>query len=96
MKKLEAPKIHKDSLLYVLLAGVTGCVYIRLNVSLSAVIPSAVFFPVANGGIVVITTLAGAFAFREKLNRIQILGILLGLVALIVTGCGKAVFDIIF
>ena len=96
VKKLEAPKIRKDSLLYVLLAGVTGCVYIRLNVSLSAVIPSAVFFPVANGGIVVITTLAGAFAFREKLNRIQILGILLGLVALIITGCGKAVFDIIF
>ena len=94
--KQELPKIHKDSLIYILLAGITGCVYIRLNVSLSAVIPSAIFFPVANGGIVVLTTLAGAFAFRERLNRIQISGVLLGLVALIVTGCGETLWRMIF
>lgn len=90
------PRIHKESLIYILLAGITGCVYIRLNVSLSAVIPSAIFFPVANGGIVVITTLAGAFAFREKLNRVQISGVLLGLVALVVTGGGEMLWKMIF
>ena len=92
----EPPKIHKDSLPYILLAGITGCVYIRLNVSLSALIPSAIFFPVANGGIVVITTLVGAFVFREKLNKIQLWGILLGLVALVVTGCGAPIWHAIF
>ena len=90
------PKIHKDALPYILLAGITGCVYIRLNVSLSAVIPSAIFCPVANGGIVVVTTIVGALAFREKLNRIQLLGVLLGLVALIITGCGEMLWGMIF
>jgi drug/metabolite transporter (DMT)-like permease len=96
LKKLELPKIHKDAIWYVIFAGITGCIYIRLNVSLSAIIPSAVFFPVANGGIVVITTLVGAFLFKEKLNRIQISGVLLGLAALIITGCGKTIFDMMF
>ena len=90
------PKIHKGALPYVLLAGITGCIYIRLNVSLSALIPSAIFFPVANGGIVVITTLAGALAFREKLNRIQLWGVLLGLIALIVTGSGDVIGKLLF
>ena len=90
------PKIHRASLLYILLAGITGCVYIRLNVALSAVIPSAIFFPVANGGIVVVTTIVGALAFREKLNRTQISGVLLGLLALTVTGCGEMLWKMLF
>ena len=94
--KHERPKLHRDALRYVMLAGATGCIYIRLNVSLSALIPSAIFFPVANGGIVVITTLAGALVFRERLNRIQLWGVLLGLVALVVTGCGAPIWHAIF
>ena len=94
--KYEKPRIPRESLAYILFAGITGCVYIRLNVSVSAVIPSAIFFPVANGGIVVITTLAGAWVFREKLTRIQIAGILLGLIALVMTGCGAQLWELIF
>ena len=90
------PSIKKESLIYILLSGITGCVYIRLNVSLSAVVPSAIFFPVANGGIVIITTAAGAFLFKEKLNKIQLIGIAVGLVAIAVTGCGEFLWNLIF
>ena len=87
--KLPMPSIKKEALFYVLLSGLTGCVYIRLNVSLSALIPSAIFFPVSNGGIVILTTAAGTCLFKEKLNKLQLLGILVGLIAIAVTGCGE-------
>ncbi|MBR2352987.1 MAG: hypothetical protein IKA76_00600 [Clostridia bacterium] len=90
-----SPKIRRGSLLFILLCGITGCIYIRLNVSLSALIPSAVFFPVANGGIVVATTVAGALWFKEKLNRTQLLGILFGLLGIIITGCGEFLWGLV-
>lgn len=94
--KAPTPTIKKESLIYILLSGITGCVYIRLNVSLSAIIPSAIFFPVANGGIVIITTAAGALIFKEKLNKIQIAGVVVGLVAIVITGCGEFLWNLVF
>lgn len=89
------PKVRKSSLIYILLAGATSCIYIRLNVSLSAVIPSAVFFPVSNGSTVILSTLAGKLLFGEKLKPIQSIGILIGFIAIVITGCGQAIFDLI-
>ena len=94
--RLARPTVKRDALIYILFSGITGCVYIRLNMSLSAIIPSALFFPVVNGGIVIITTLAGALIFREKLNKTQLLGILLGLVAIVIVGCGEFFWNLIF
>ncbi len=94
--KKPLPKIKKEALIYILLSGITGCVYIRLNVSLSAVIPSAIFFPVANGGIVIITTAAGALIFKEKLNKIQIAGVIVGVLAIVITGCGEFLWNLMF
>ena len=96
VKGAKAPSIKRPALIYILLSGITGCGYIRLNMSLAAIIPSALFFPVANGGIVIITTLAGAFIFKEKLNKTQLLGILLGLVAIVIVGCGEFFWNLIF
>jgi len=82
------PAIARGALPYVLLSGVAGCIYIRMNVSLSAIIPSAVFFPVFNGALVMISTAAGGMVFGEKLTRIQLAGIILGLIAIVINGCG--------
>ena len=68
----------------------------RLNVALSALIPSAFFFPVTNGGIVVATTVAGALFFKERLNRTQLIGVLVGLLGIVVTGCGEALWNLVF
>ena len=85
--KKEVPKIRKSALSYIILCGIVSCVYIRLNLSLSAVIPSAIFFPVSNGAMVILSTLTGKLFFSEKLNKMQITGILIGLIAIIITGC---------
>jgi len=92
--KLPMPKIKKESVIYILLSGITGCIYIRLNVSLSAIIPSPIFFPVANGGIVIITTAAGTLMLHEKLNKMQRTGIFVGLLAIVITGCGESLWKL--
>lgn len=85
--KKSFPKIRKSALIYIVLCGIVSSVYIRLNLSLSAVIPSAVFFPVSNGAMVILSTVTGKLFFSEKLNKMQITGILVGLVAIVITGC---------
>ncbi len=95
IKKEPLPTIKKEALLFILLSGIAGCVYIRLNVSLSKVIPSAIFFPVSNGSMVIISTLAGGFLFKEKLNKLQTAGICLGLIAIIINGCGDALLALL-
>lgn len=80
------PKIYKNSLAYMLLCGIAGCIYIRLNVSLSAQLPSVIFFPVSNGANVILSTLCSRILFREKLSSWQTTGIALGLGAIVLIG----------
>lgn len=84
-KKLPMPTIAKASLPYILLSGIAGCVYIRMNLSLSTVIDSAIFFPVSNGSVVMLSTIAGYLLFKEKLSKWQIAGIALGIIAIVLS-----------
>ncbi len=88
--KKPIPKIRKEALLYIILSGAASCIYMRLNVILAGIIPSVVFFPVSNGSMVILSTLAGKIFFKEKLKTIQTMGILIGFVAIIITGLGQA------
>lgn len=81
------PKIYKESLIYIVLCGFVGCVYIRMNLWLAGIIPSVIFFPVSNGANVLLSTFLGQVVFKEKLNKSQIAGILIGLGAIILIGC---------
>ena len=81
------PCLSKTPLKYVLICGITGCIYIRMNISLSAVIPTVIFFPVSNGATVILSSIIGWLIFKEKLVRQQILGIIIGMVAIVCIGC---------
>jgi drug/metabolite transporter (DMT)-like permease len=96
MKKSKPPALHRAALPYVLISGIAGCIYIRLNISLAAIIPSAIFFPVSNGALVLISTALGFLIFREKLSKLQLAGILLGCVAIAVIGCGNLLLAYLF
>ena len=63
--------------------GVAGCVYNRLNIYLSGAMANAVFFPLFNGGNIILSSLAGRIFFREKLSGLQIAGIVCGMFAVI-------------
>ena len=48
------------------------------------VIPSAIMFPINDGGATIITALTGAVVFKEKLTARSVAGLVLGIAALIV------------
>lgn len=76
------PKVPSGALGYAVMCGAVGCIYNRLNITLTGTLPSVVFFPLFNGSVIVLSTLAGVILFGERLNRKQIYGILLGTAAL--------------
>jgi len=66
-----------------LLGGVCVAVNNKLNLYLSGVMDSAVFFPIVNGGGVALVTLAAVVIFREKLTLKQWIGIAFGVVSIV-------------
>ena len=87
VKHDEKPKLYKESISYIVACGIVGCIYIRLNLWLAGVIPSVIFFPVSNGANLILSTLSGQLLFGEKLNRIELIGIFVGLFAILLIGC---------
>ena len=85
--------IERRNVLFVISAGVAGCLYMRLNFLLSNTIPSAVFFPVMNGSIVMLSAIAGKLLFNEEINKVQMLGFALAIIGLIINGCGEQLFQ---
>lgn len=87
-KTKENIKPDKKVVIFMLLSGIASCAYIRMNLSLANVIPSVIFFPVSNGGMVILSTIIGQMVFKEKLNTLQLFGIAVGCIAVVITGCG--------
>lgn len=80
-------KMNKKTLLFLLAVTVGGgvCVAInnKLNLFLSGVMDTSVFFPIANGGAVVLSTLAAFLLFRERLSRKRWIGLLIGVASVV-------------
>ena len=66
-----------------LVSGVCVAANNKLNLYLSGVIDSVIFFPVVNGGGLVLTTLASLIIFKERLRTKQWIGILLGIASVL-------------
>ncbi len=54
-----------------------------LNLQLSGLLPSQLFFPVVNGSTIVLSSLMSVMLFKEKLTKKQIIGLCGGIVSLI-------------
>ena len=55
----------------------------KFNLYLSGVMDSAVFFPIVNGGGLVLTTLAAVLLFKERLTKKQWIGICIGILSVV-------------
>ena len=64
-------------------SGACGAVNNKFNLYLSGVMDSAVFFPIVNGGGLVLTTLAAVLLFREKLSKKQWVGVVFGIASVV-------------
>ncbi len=87
--KKPLPKISKTAWKYMLINGFTSCIYIRLNLSLANLLPGTLFFPVSNGGILVLSTLVGVMFFSEKPSKKQLIGIIAGFASIAYIGFVK-------
>ena len=72
-------------MLFCLMLVSGGCVAVnnKLNLYLSGVMDSAVFFPIVNGGGLVLITVAAVLIFRERLSRKQWIGVVFGMLSVL-------------
>lgn len=55
----------------------------KFNLYLSGVMDSAVFFPIVNGGGLVLTTLSAVLLFKERLSKKQWIGVVFGIASVV-------------
>ena len=58
----------------------------KINLFLSGAMPSIIFFPIVNGGVIILAELAAICVFRERPGKKQIVGIVSGIIATILLG----------
>lgn len=71
------------NLLLALMVGLCCAVNNKLNLYLSGVIDSMLFFPLVNGGNIILATIMSFAVFHEKLSKRQWCGILVGMIAVL-------------
>ena len=77
-------KFRKKHIVFAIVCGV--CTYIMnfLNLRLSGLLPSQLFFPLVNGSAIVLSSLMSVLLFKEHLSKKQTVGLVGGIASLIV------------
>lgn len=83
LQKNKSGKVNYIILLVIVIAGACVAVNNKLNLYLSGVMDSAVFFPIVSGGGLVLTTISALIVFKEKLTKKQWAGIIIGIASVI-------------
>lgn len=58
----------------------------EINLYLSGAMPGFIFFPIVNGGVIILSGLAAIFIFREKLSKQQKIGLISGIISVLCLG----------
>lgn len=82
-ERKENGKINWALIVLMFVIGICTVVMHRMNTYLASVIDSAVFFPVVNGGNALLVIVASIVVFKEKLSVRQIIGVIVGLFAIL-------------
>lgn len=69
--------------IYGLISGIGGALNNEINLFLSGVMPAIIFYPVVNGLGILLNCGAGLIFWKEKLNKKQWLGLILGAAAIL-------------
>ncbi len=77
------PAKRNKLILICLIIGIGFAFCNQINMYLSGVMASIIFFPVVNGGCMILTASVGLFFFKEKLSPKQMVGLVLGVIAML-------------
>ena len=65
------------------IGGICTAANNKFNLFLSGALPTAIFFPIYNVGILILTTLSAIVIFKEKLSLKQWIGVAIGIISVI-------------
>lgn len=82
-KSFSELKFTKRSVFFAFICGLCVFGMNYLNLKLSGILPSQLFFPLVNGTTIVLSSLASYLFFHENLSKRQIVGLLGGIASLI-------------
>ena len=74
--------IKANALIQAALSGIFMVIVNLVILYLSGVMPTIIFFPLVNGGLIIMTILSAVIFFRERLRLPQWIGIVLGVAAM--------------
>jgi len=63
---------------------------VAMAIALDSNVPGHIVFPIAIGGSIFIVALAGRIFFRERMDRLNVIGVSLGFLAVILLGLSSA------
>lgn len=73
----------KRGLLIGAISGAIVGIYALTNLTLAGNLNTTVYYPVANGGALILTVVVSVAVFREKCTKKQLVGIIIGLISII-------------
>ena len=84
-KKIECARIIFAIPAVVIMSVCGACAAInnQLNLFLSGAMDSAIFFPIVNGGGLVLTVISSVILFKERLNKRQWIGLFIGILSVV-------------
>lgn len=82
-KSLVEAKLGNKNYIFAAICGI--CTYSMniINLKLSGILPSQLFFPLVNGSAIILSSLASVIIFKESISRVQLIGLCGGIVTLI-------------
>jgi multidrug transporter EmrE-like cation transporter len=84
---LRGVRLSRSELLWgALMAALSIAGQVAMAVALDSNVPGHIVFPIAIGGSIFIVALAGRIFFHERMNRLNIIGITTGFIAVILLG----------
>lgn len=73
-------------ILLMLLTGVAIGAINEINLYLSGAMPGIIFFPIVNGGVIILSALSAILLFRERLPKMQLIGLIAGIISVLCLG----------
>ena len=88
---LKGVRLRRIELLWgALVAASSIAGQVAMAIALDSNVPGHIVFPIAIGGSIFIVALAGRIFFRERMNRLNVIGVSLGFLAVILLGLSSA------
>ncbi|MBE7025986.1 MAG: hypothetical protein E7410_00250 [Ruminococcaceae bacterium] len=83
VRQFTKTELKPYTLVIMVICGMCAALNNKINLYLSGIIDSAIFFPIVNGANLILTAIASVLIFKEKLSLQKWIGMAIGIIAVI-------------